>query len=113
MLQVPQNDQYQSEEYIHEAEVSYIKEATSKVKLLIGKVNDKKINKEIEKVYDALKSSPTKSSHTVKYIEENIITKIEEFEIIITSQNLDKIQTLSTELCELVKERNEKLKQLN
>ena len=46
----------------HEAEVSYIKNASSKVKLLIGKMSDKKTNKEIEKAYDALHASPTKSN---------------------------------------------------
>ena len=60
----------------HEEEVAYIKDAASKVKLLIGKSKDKKANKEIEKTYDLLHSSPTKSMDSVKRIEMSIIDKI-------------------------------------
>lgn len=97
----------------HEAEVSYIKDATSKVKLLVGKMSDKKAKKEIEKVYDALHASPTKSSYAVKEIEVNIMGKIEELESAVTSQNLQKVQSIATKLISLVQERNQKLRQQN
>lgn len=97
----------------HEAEVSYIKDAASKVKLLVGKLSDKKANKEIEKVYDALHASPTKSSYAVKEIEASIMDKIGELENAVTSQNLQKIPSIATTLISLVQERNQKLRQQN
>lgn len=97
----------------HEADVSYIKDAASKVRLLVGKMSDKKVNKEIEKVYDALHGSPTKSSYAVKEIEVSIMDKIEELESAVTSQNIQRVQSASSSLISLVKERNQKLRQQN
>ena len=56
----------------HEDEVAYIKNAASRVKMLIGKASDKKDNKEIERVYDLLHSSPSRSIAIVKSLEEQI-----------------------------------------
>lgn len=97
----------------HEAEVIYIKSAASKVKLLIGKISDKKTNKEIEKVYDALHGSPTKSNYSVKEIEVSIMDKIGELENAVASQNTQKVQLLAGSLLSLVQERNQKLRQSN
>lgn len=97
----------------HEAEVAYIKDAASKVKLLIGKMSDKKANKEIEKVYDALHSSPTKSDSAVRDIEISIKSKIEELENAVSDQNPQKVKTDASAIISLVQERNQKLRQLN
>lgn len=82
----------------HEAEVSYIKNAASKVKLLIGKLSDKKANKEVERAYDALHASPTKSHYTVKDIESSIKLKVEELEGAVNAQNAQKAQATATAL---------------
>lgn len=63
--------------------------------------------------YDALHASPTKSSYAVKEIEVNIMGKIEELESAVTSQNLQKVQSIATKLISLVQERNQKLRQQN
>lgn len=97
----------------HEDEVSYIKDASSRVKLLVGKASDKKANKEIEKAYDALHGSPTRSNYSVKEIEVSIMSKIEELESAVASQNTQKIQSVTNALISLVQERNQKLKQAN
>lgn len=97
----------------HENEVSYIKNAASKVKLLVGKMNDKKSNKEIERAYDALHASPIKSDYTVRDIEASIKSKIEELENAVSAQNPQKVQTVASALISLVQERNQKLRQLN
>ena len=97
----------------HETEVAYIKSAASKVKLLMGKMNDKKANKEIEKAYDALHSSPTKSNNTVRDIETNIKLKIDELESAVSTQNATKVQEISTALISLIQDRNQKLRQQN
>ena len=90
-----------------------IKSAASKVKLLMGKMNDKKANKEIEKAYDALHSSPTKSNNTVRDIETNIKLKIDELESAVSTQNATKVQEISTALISLIQDRNQKLRQQN
>lgn len=93
-----------------EAEVSYIKTAASRVKALVGKSADKKINKEIEKVYDALHASPTKSAASVRSLETDIKYAIDELENAVAAQNNDKILTSARNLLNMIDERNRELK---
>lgn len=97
----------------HEGEVAYIKNAASKVKILIGKANDKAANKEIEKAYDSLHSSPTRSIATVKLIEEEINNKIIELEDAVIADNTAAIITIAGEIVAKTEERNRKLKMAN
>ncbi len=60
----------------HKKEVSYIKEASLGVKAFIGCAESEKVNKAIEKLYDLIHSSPSKSSEEVKEIESEILRKI-------------------------------------
>lgn len=96
-----------------EKEVDYIKTASSRVKALIGKANDKKANKAIEKTYDALHSSPSKSTSTVRSIESDVMNKVSELENAVSNQNTATIITISGEIISLTEERNRKLKVAN
>lgn len=107
------NEHTADSEERQEAEVAYIKEAASKVKLLVGKLSDKKANKEIEKAYDVLHGSPTKSDNSVKDIEASIKSKIGELENAVSAQDTQKAQAVASAVISLVQERNQKLRQLN
>lgn len=59
----------------HEDEVAYIKEFL-RVKMLVGKSTDRNANKEMERVYDLLHSSPSKSSMTVKMRKPKLLIRL-------------------------------------
>lgn len=94
----------------HEAEVAYIKSAASRVKALMGKTSDKKVNKEIERVYDLLNSSPSKSSMTVKNEEAEIVIKIDDLERAVAADSAAAITDAAHDLISLIEERNRKLR---
>lgn len=94
----------------HEEEVAYIKTASSRVKVLIGKANDKKANKEIEKAYDALHSSPSKTVATVRSIESDVMNKVAELEGAVSDQDIARIITTAGEIVALMEERNRKIR---
>ena len=94
----------------HEDEVAYIKQATARIKPLVGKLSGKKANKEIEKAYDLLHSSPTKSVATVKSLEASVLDKIEELENAVGSGDENAAITKAGELISLVEERNRKIR---
>ena len=97
----------------HEDEVAYIKNAASRVKILIGKASDKKANKEIERAYDLLHSSPSKSNNAVAPLESAILRTIYELESAVSSKDEDAIFSKSREIISLAETRNDELKQLN
>ena len=94
----------------HEREVAYIKEASSRVKLLVDKMNDKGANRVVEAVYDLLHSSPTRSHSTVKILEEEIISKVSELDLAVSSNDISKVLSISKEVIAMVEKRNRKLK---
>ena len=97
----------------HEYEVAYIKNATSKVKSYIGKSNNRNVNREIEKLYDLLHSSPTKSNVTVRSLEIEISNKIATLEDAILSSNQENIIAVCGEITLLIEERNRKIRMYN
>lgn len=97
----------------HEDEVSYIKTASSRVKILMGKANDKKANKEIERAYDLLHSSPSCSVATVKLLEEEIKNKVTDLEDAVAADETVAIITIAGEIVAKTEERNRKLKMAN
>lgn len=93
----------------HEDKVTYIKDAASKIKLLIGKASDNNANNEIEKVYDLLHSSPSHSAADVKSLEQQVKNKIDELENAVYSDETATIITISGEIISLTEERNRKI----
>ena len=94
----------------HEEEVAYIKIASSRVKALVGKVSNKKANKEIERAYDTLHSSPSKTIASVRSVESNVMNKIAELERAVSNQDITTIITIAGEIVDLMEERNRKVK---
>lgn len=97
----------------HEDEVVYIKNAASRVKILMGKASNKKANKEIEKAYDILHSSPSRSVATVKLLEEEIKNKITDLEDAVAIDETAAIITITGEIVAKTEERNRKLRMYN
>ncbi len=90
-------------------EVSYIKTAASEIQILVDKASEKKANKAIEKAYDLIHSSPTKSVEEVKGLETDILTKISELKAAVKDDETKKIVEICDEITELVEERNRKV----
>ena len=97
----------------HEYEVAYIKNAASKVKSYIGKSNNRIVNREIEKLYDLLHSSPTKSNVAIRSLEIEISNKINTLGDAVLSSNQENIISICGEITLLVEERNRKLRMYN
>lgn len=97
----------------HEYEVAYIKTAASRVKALVGKATDRKANKEIERAYDLLHSSPTKSTSAVRYLESSVISQISDLEDAVQSGETDLIIATADEIISTMEERNRKLRLSN
>ena len=90
-----------------EEEVAFIKRASSRVKILIDKIEDKKCNKEIQKIYDALRTSPSKSNSSANIIEENILSKISFLEDAVSSNDIDSVAKYCHDMNSLIEQRNE------
>ena len=107
-----------SNEYTAEAEekrqyqIAYVKDASAKLKNLLETINDKEIRKKVERVYDALYSSPVKSHPSLEQIETKILTSINGLEEAILSENRDAINMLTDSLVSAINERNTWLKTL-
>lgn len=97
----------------HEEEVVFIKESSSRIKLLIDKSSDKKANEEIGKLYDLLHSSPSKSIIKVKNIEIDIENRITELECAIHIDDTRNTIIICEKLVVLIEERNSILKSSN
>lgn len=93
-----------------EQEVAYIKESASRVKALIETSEGKKTKKEIEKVFDLLHSSPTKSNQYAYSIENQIVDKISELEYSVSINDENSIYSLCNEITSLTNERNRRIK---
>ena len=94
----------------HEEEIIFIKESSSRVKLLLGKLSDKKLNKELEKLYDLLHSSPAKSINSVKNIEIDVTNRICELESLIRIKDNTNAIDVCEDIIALIEERNSILK---
>lgn len=97
----------------HKNEVFYIKNIAAELKALIGKPSDKKANKEIEKAYDAVHASPTRSILAVQELEKRIDCVIFELRDAVKHDDAAQITVIAQEIVELIEERNRKLKAEN
>lgn len=97
----------------HENEVDYIKTTASRAKALMGSSSDKKANKEIEKLYDLIRSSPTKSHSTVKNLEIQALNKVSDLEQAVDINDINLIIAISGEIADLYEQRNRKLRLIN
>ena len=93
--------------------ISFIKDASSKLKGLLESIGDKEAKKKVERVYDALYSSPVKSHPDLEQIETRILQSIRALEDAIASGNKDGIISLAGSLETTIDERNRQLRMYN
>lgn len=93
-----------------EMEIAFIKTASSRVKGMMGKSEDKKINKSLEKLYDLLHSSPSHSAPEVKGYEEEAMKMLDVLEGSIATNNPDIICATASSIIAVVEKRNRELK---
>ena len=71
--------------------ISFIKDASAKMKGLVDSVSDKEVRKKVERVYDSLYSSPVKSHPELTSAEERILRSIRTLESAIAAGDRDEI----------------------
>lgn len=90
----------------HEAEITYIKTQSSRINALITHLQDKQLQKELEKTYDLLHSSPSKTNSSVYSIEQQIKEEISALEEAVYDFDKDEILRLTKSIQNLGNERN-------
>lgn len=90
-------------------QIDYVKTASVKLKNLLDKVSDKDAKKSIERVYDALYSSPVKSHPSLGQLENRILSSINELSHAISAGNKEHITSLADSLLAAINERNSQL----
>ena len=96
-----------------QSQITYVKDASAKLKGLLEKIGDKEAKKKVEKAYDALYSSPAKSHPDLARMENHILQSINELEGEISTGEKENIISLANSLLGAVNERNMRLKTLN
>lgn len=94
-------------------EASYIKDNAYQLKIVLQQIKDRNAYKKVERCYDLLHGSPTKSILKVKGMEVEICSKIEELKKAVSSNNWDQINQLTDDLSKKIEERNQCLRFTN
>lgn len=94
-------------------EIAYIKDASSRVKSLMGKLTEKKVDRSVEHIYDLLHTSPTRSNLSVYGLEREIIKLVSDLEYAIDLQNTDEVFEIENSIVKQVNERNRILRNSN
>jgi len=94
-------------------QIAYVKDASVKLKGLLENISDKETKKKVERVYDAIYSSPVKSHPDLAEMENQILQSINGLESAVSTGNKDTIISLANSLSGAVNERNLRLKTLN
>lgn len=96
-----------------EAELKYVKEASSQLHSLINQLSDKKLQKLVEKAYDLIHSSQVKSSIKVQTIEQDVFNEISVLTDLVKNKKFESIEDEVNKICNLAEERNRQLKLIN
>ena len=94
-------------------QIAYVKDASAKLKSLLENINDKEAKKKVERVYDAVYSSPIKSHPNLTDLESRILQSINELEQTISTGNKEHIISAANFLLSSINERNNLLKSLH
>lgn len=91
-------------------EVKYVKESAAMILSMMDQVDDKVAAKKVEKVYDLIKSSPSKSNARVADIEYAVYEEIEAMQAAVEKRDNAAISSSADKLYRLGQERNRQLK---
>jgi len=107
------NEHTADAEETRQYQIEYVKNASAKVKGMMESVGDKDLSKRVEKVYDALSSSPAKSHPNLAQMESQILLSINELGDAVSTDEKAKIISLTASLLVLINERNRQLRMFN
>lgn len=94
-------------------QIDYIKQASSEMSALLNTVNERTMKKRLEKVYDALSTSPVKTHPNVMQLESQILSGIRDLCMSCQSNEGEIALSQVDALLKLIEERNRQLKILN
>lgn len=107
------NEHTADSEEKHELELQYVKTASQKIKGIMDSIEDKKMYKKVEKLYDLLHSSQVKSDFSVKNIELEVFELIDVLGEQIGNNSFDEADNTIKKIERSAKERNSLLKNMN
>ncbi|MBU5417686.1 hypothetical protein [Anaerobutyricum soehngenii] len=94
----------------HEMELQYVKESSAKIKGIMGSVEDRKLKKQIEKVYDLIHGSQTKSNNAARDYELTVMDLLEVLEQNIKRNDLVAASTTLDKIIKNAEERNRRVR---
>ena len=94
-------------------EISYVKDASARLKGLVDTIGDKEVKRKVERLFDAVYSSPVKSHADLVQMESCILDSIAELEDAVRAGNKEEITARANSLLGEVNERNMRLRRLN
>ena len=93
----------------HEMELQYVKESSAKIKGIMGSVEDRKLKKQIEKAYDLIHGSQTKSNNAARDYELTVMDLLEVLEQNIKRNDLVAASTTLDKIIKNAEERNRRV----
>lgn len=90
----------------HEKELQYVKISESQLRCLLSSISDKTTYRKVEHTYDYIRTSPVRSHPQVYGIEQQVINKVS---VLSTLSDNNQIASLSDEIMQLAKQRNQQL----
>ena len=94
-------------------EIDYVKNAATAMASILSGVSDQETKKRVEKVYDAINSSPVKSHPNVSFLESQILVSISDLKNSIGETENRTAQNKADSLLMMVNERNRQLRLVN
>lgn len=95
------------------ARIDYVKNASVELRGLLERIDDKEAKKKIERVYDAIYSSPVKSHPDLAQMENHILESIHALNGAVSTGDMDGIIAWTGSLETAINERNSRLKTYN
>jgi hypothetical protein len=96
-----------------ETELQYVKESSAKLHSVLQQITDKTAGKKVERVYDLIRSSPSRSNADVHPLEQQVISEIKRLESVVNQNETEQIVSIADKIHRLAEERNRQLKTSN
>jgi len=93
-----------------EAELQYVKQSSSQLNTILQQITDKPTVKKVEKIYDLIYSSPSRSNANVHSLEQEVISEIERLASVVNQNDMEQIVSIADKIYRLADERNRQLK---
>ncbi len=97
----------------HETELKFVKESASRLKNLASMITDKTLLKQVDKAYDLIHSSQSKSNQSVRSLEQEVFELIDMLEVSVSSNKIDTANSTVKKILKIAEERNQKLRNSN